>query len=201
MPTTLAQHVHTGDTSMPRLTPLPGDLAIWIFIFAELLVFGVFFISFAIVKSQNALLFHTGQQLLHTGWGLINTLLLITSSYCMAEAVARRQSAGPLQQQYGWLAAAMLLGLCFIVMKLHEFHDDAQHGITLSSSLFALFYLSMTFFHFMHVLLGLVILAVVGWRLQPNSAPEDHALETAASYWHMVDLVWIILFMLVYVLP
>lgn len=86
-------------------------------------------------------------------------------------------------------------------MKGYELVGKAVQGITLSSNDFWMFYLSLTVFHFLHVVLGMVIVAAVWWlardgRYQPGAMDE---VETAAAYWHMVDLVWLLLFALVYV--
>ena len=85
---------------------------------------------------------------------------------------------------------------------MFEFITKHNEGITLSTNKFYMFYLSLTFFHFMHVILGMVILGVilVMARRGKYSATEYTGIETGASYWHMVDLVWIILFPLVYLI-
>jgi len=101
-----------------------------------------------------------------------------------------------------WLTGALSLGGGFLILKLAEFHEDFSHGINLSSNLFYMFYLSLTFFHFMHVLMGMLILIVVAFKAYSGrySAIAHTGVETGGSYWHMVDLLWIILFALVYVI-
>jgi nitric oxide reductase NorE protein len=180
---------------------LPGDFAIWIFILAELLVFGIFFIAYAFARSGHVELFNTSQLLLDRTSGAINTLVLITSSYFVVRAVAAiRENRDRLCAR--WLGAAVLLGFVFLGIKSFEFYTKFSEGITLSTNTFYMFYLSLTFFHFMHVILGMVILAVVMVKAhQGGYSRDDHTgVETGASYWHMVDLVWIILFPLVYVI-
>ncbi|MFW2373285.1 MAG: cytochrome c oxidase subunit 3 family protein [Gammaproteobacteria bacterium] len=180
---------------------LPGDFAIWLFIYAELLVFGVFFISYAVVRSQNVELFNESQLLLDARIGLLNTLVLITSSYFAVRAVHAIQN-----NEQGkcviWLNAAIVSGMVFVVVKTFEFYSKAAEGINLSTNTFYMYYLSMTFFHFMHVILGLVILAAVMLKARRGGySKEDYVgVETGASYWHMVDLVWIVLFPLVYLM-
>ncbi len=180
---------------------LPGDFAIWIFIYAELLVFGIFFLAYAYTRAQHVELFNTYQQHLNRESGAINTLVLITSSYFVVMAVAaiRRGAAGHCTR---WLILAVLSGSVFVWIKLAEFAAKHAEGITLSTNTFYMFYLSLTFFHFMHVLMGMVILSVVALKAYRGAynAQEHTGVETGASYWHMVDLVWIILFPLVYVL-
>lgn len=180
---------------------LPGDLAIWFFIFAELLVFGVFFAAYAFARSAHLALFDAGQALLDRRMGLANTLVLLTSSYAVAQAsqAIRRERVRACGV---WLLGALHLGGVFVVLKLLEFGDDAAAGMSLSRNLFDMFYLSLTFFHFLHVLMGMVILTAVAWKTFHGAydARAHAGIDTGGSYWHMVDLVWIILFVLVYVL-
>jgi len=179
----------------------PGDFVIWIVIYAELLAFGIFFLSYAFARSQNVELFNASQLQLNRTAGAINTLVLITSSYFVVRSIAAIREN--LQKQAArWMSAAIGLGSIFIIIKLFEFYAKYEEGITLSSNTFYMFYLSMTFFHFMHVILGLVILTIMAVKLRNGdySAQEHTGMETGASYWHMVDLVWIILFPLVYVI-
>lgn len=180
---------------------LAGDLAIWIFILAELLAFGVFFAAYAFTRANHIELFDAEQQALHRGAGALNTVLLLTASYFVVRAVqAAEQRASALSAR--WLLGAIACGSGFVIVKLTEYSAAFEQGISLSSSPFHMFYLSLTFFHFMHVILGMVILAAL-WqgarrgRYQPG---DMNGLETGAAYWHMVDLVWLILFPLVYVI-
>jgi len=180
---------------------LPGDLAIWFFIFAELLVFGVLFVAYAVARRSQVELFNSEQALLDRRSGLINTLVLITSSYAVACAgVAIR--AHRLRDCAGWLLGAWALGAVFLACKCLEFSHDAGMGMSLSRNLFDMFYLALTFFHFLHVVMAMVILSVLlrNLRLGRYSASAHTGIETGSAYWHMVDLVWIILFVLVYVL-
>ena len=102
----------------------------------------------------------------------------------------------------GWLLGALAMGALFLVVKILEYAHHFAQGVTLSTNTFYMFYLSLTFFHFMHVVLGMVILAAVALKAgRGGYSKEEHTgVETGASYWHMVDLVWLILFPLVYVM-
>ena len=179
----------------------PGDLAIWVFIYAELLVFGVLFLVYAFARNNNVELFNASQQLVNRVSGAANTLVLITSSYFAVRSVAAiRDDDAPACQR--WLLATIGMGGVFLVIKLFEFKAKFAAGISLSTNTYWTFFLSMTTFHFMHVVLGMIILAAV-WLKARNggySAQEHRGVETGVSYWHMVDLVWIILFPLVYVI-
>ncbi len=183
-----------------QATP-PGDLAIWFFIYAELLAFGIFFVAYAFARAHNVELFNQSQQHLNRASGAINTLVLISSSYFVVRAVAAIR-CGHAQPCARWLGAAIGLGGAFLAIKLFEFNAIFAAGISLSTNTFYMFYLSLTMFHFMHVILGMVILLAVMMKALGGgySAVEHRGVETAASYWHMVDLLWIILFPLVYVI-
>lgn len=179
----------------------PGDLAIWIFILAELLVFAVLFVVYAVARRNNIELFALHQLQLDRVAGLFNTLLLITSSYFAVRAVAAiREGRARLCSQ--WLWAAFFLGALFLLIKGLEYKHHFSMGVTLRSNTFYLYYISLTFFHFMHVIMGMVILAAVALKARRGgySEHEHTGVETGASYWHMVDLVWLILFPLVYVM-
>ncbi len=191
----------TSNADGQVVTQPPGDLAIWFFILAELLVFAVFFLAYAWTRRAHVALFNEYQLTLDQGAGLINTLALLTSSYCVVRAVAAIR-ADRTRTCVHWLLAALGLGALFLVVKVIEYQHHFAAGVSLSSNIFYMFYLSLTFFHFMHVIMGMVILAAitVNTRRGAYSADRHSGIETGASYWHMVDLVWLILFPLVYVL-
>ena len=179
----------------------PGDLAIWIFIFAELSVFALFFAAYAFTRMNNVALFNEFQQHLNRDAALINTLALITSSYFVVRAVtAIKEDQDRLCMI--WLLAAIAMGGLFVGIKLVEYAHHFGQGINLSTNTFYMFYISLTFFHFMHVIMGMVILGAIALKAKRGgySAEEHTGVETGASYWHMVDLVWLILFPLVYVM-
>ncbi len=179
----------------------PGDLVIWIFILAELLVFAAFFSAYAFTRMNNVELFNEFQQNLDRQAALINTFALITSSYFVVRAVSAIRE-GNSQHCVRWLLAALVMGVVFLLVKGGEYSHHLGEGINLSTNTFYMFYISLTFFHFMHVIMGMVILAAVAIKAQKGgySAEEHTGVETGASYWHMVDLLWLILFPLVYVM-
>jgi nitric oxide reductase NorE protein len=179
----------------------PGDFAIWIFIFAELSVFALFFLAYAFARHYNIELFNTYQETLDKTAGLINTIALLTSSLFVAMSVHFMQKNAKRKTIF-WLYMAILMGFVFLFVKGVEYSHIFGQGISLSTNLFYMFYISLTFFHFMHVLLGMIILFAVAIKTGQNSynANNMQGLETGASYWHMVDLVWVILFPLVYII-
>ncbi len=189
------------ETIMEKNKWPPGDLVIWFFILAELLVFGVFFAAYAFTRASNVELFNTYQLTLDRNAALINTMALITSSYFVVRAVAAIRDDNS-KRCFHWLLAALFMGVVFLVVKGMEYHHHFSLGINLNTNTFYMFYLSLTFFHFLHVILGMIILLAVALKARSGgySAAEHTGVETGASYWHMVDLVWMILFPLVYVM-
>lgn len=179
----------------------PGDLAVWVFILAELLVFALFFTAYAFARLQDVQLFNEFQQHLDRRSAFINTLTLITSSYFVVRSVAAIRENDS-RTCVRWLLATLAMGGIFLVVKSAEYAHHFEQGVTLSTNTFYMFYLSLTFFHFMHVIMGMVILAAVALKAYRGgySTAEYTGVETGASYWHMVDLVWLILFPLVYVM-
>lgn len=193
----------------PNKTPYPpGDFAIWIIIYVELLTFGLLFVGYAFSRRADVELFNASQLLLNQTSGFVNTLILITSSYFIVKAVqsVKMMTKNTLIESNKtaskWLLLAMLLGLTFLIIKILEFSHIFGMGITLSTNTFFMFYLLLTMFHFMHVLLGLIIL----WNIYQKTRTvgysiDDHSgIETGASYWHLVDLLWIVLFPLIYII-
>lgn len=191
----------TQDERETDVKLLPGDLAIWFFIFMELLVFGIFFIVYAVMRSQNVSLFNQYQLTLNRTLGMANTLLLIASSYFVVRAVSAIKGNN-IKSCIAWLYAALAGGTGFLILKSIEYTDKFSEGINLSTNTFYMFYLSLTMFHFLHVILGMIILAAILIKAYRGaySAQNYVGVETGASYWHMVDLVWIVLFPLVYII-
>ena len=183
----------------PKL--LPGDLAIWFFIFMELLVFGIFFIVYSVMRLRNIEMFNHYQLTLNRELGAMNTLLLITSSYFVVRAVKSVRNDDISHCVY-WIYAALTGGLGFLILKSVEYYDKFSVGIGLGTNTFYMFYFSLTLFHFLHVILGMIILFAVAMKAKRGaySSLNHVGVESGASYWHMVDLVWIILFPLVYII-
>jgi len=179
----------------------PGDFAIWIFIFAEMLAFGALFVAYAFAHANNLTLFNESQLTLNRVSGAVNTVVLITSSYFVVRSVTAIK-LGKQKQCANWMIGAFFFGGIFVAIKLMEFLEKFEAGISLSTNSFYMFYLSLTFFHFMHVLMGMVILAVIILKAKQGQYDAHHhvGVETGASFWHMVDFLWIILFPLIYII-
>ncbi len=180
---------------------IPGDLAMWFIIFAELLVFGIFFITYAVVRINNVDMFNHYQLTLNRETGAINTILLITASYFVVRSIhAVKLNKSKISSNY--LYISITCGLLFILIKSIEFYDKFSIGIDLSTNTFYMFYFLLTLFHYFHVILGLMILVAVAVKTRKGHYNTDqyHGIETAGAYWHMVDLAWIIMFPLIYVI-
>lgn len=186
----------------------PGDFAIWIVIYIELLTFGLMFLGYAFSRRADIELFNASQSVLNQASGFVDTLILITSSYFVVKAVNAVKNArieniqASNESASRWLLAAILFGIMFLINKLLEFSDIFSQGINLSTNTFFMFYLLLTMFHFMHVVLGVVILFNIRKRTKIGCYSEQNCrgIESGALYWHLVDLLWIILFPLVYIL-
>lgn len=181
---------------------LRGDLAVWIFILAELLAFGVLFLAYAFARASDPALFDAAQSQLDRHSGALNTVFLVSSSALVAQAVLLVRGGARGRLAARWVLAAIACGGGFVVVKSLEYGKHFAAGMELSTNTFTMFYLGLTGFHFMHVLLGLTVLTVL-WhqtRRGAYSRTDAHGLESGAAYWHMVDLVWLILFPLVYVM-
>ncbi|MFE8070376.1 cytochrome c oxidase subunit 3 [Marinobacteraceae bacterium S3BR75-40.1] len=178
---------------------LPGDIAVWIFIFAELAVFAILFIGFGVTRALQPELFHAGRALLHPWSGLASTFALISASYLVATSVERLRSGQAGTAGRLWLAIAVS-GI-YSVAKLWEWGDLYGRGYNLGTDVFFMFYFFLTFFHFMHVVLGQLVLGVLAVKVGSGEYRADNmnGMESGACYWHMVDLVWLVLFPLLYV--
>jgi nitric oxide reductase NorE protein len=181
------------DRPWGALSDLPGHPMMWVLILTEVVTFGLLFMTFAVTGAVQHDVFAAGRTQLDPMLGGANTLVLITSGWLAALAVETR-SVGRRGTARLQLAGAMALGLVFIIIKLAEYIAKAQAGIGLETDTFFTLYFLLTGFHLMHVLLGIVILAAVGL----SDSPEN--LKTGTAFWHMVDLVWVVMYPLVYLI-
>ena len=180
---------------------LPGDLAMWFFILAELTVFAILILAFAVTQMFNPQLFGESRAALDSSIGLALTLSLLTSGLFAALAVEQVRQAR--QGRAALLLLAALGTSCvYVVLKLNEYGHLAGLGLGMEHNTFFTLYWILTGFHFLHVLLGMVILAWLAERCRRGAytAADHSGLESGVLYWHMVDLVWVLLFPLVYVL-
>lgn len=183
---------------MPRLA---GDGVVWLLVLAELLTFGVLFTSFAVARWREPALFAQGQAALSLHTGVLNTLLLVAASWAAVRAVKAfegdRGDAGA-----RWLLVALTGAVGFLVVKSQEFADKIAAGFDWATNAFTLLYTLLTGFHYLHVVVGAIVFAVLWRRARAGAYGKAHHLAPAsgAVFWHMVDLLWMVLFPLVYVI-
>jgi nitric oxide reductase NorE protein len=196
----MTQLVEPGIGVNAKSKRLPGDLAMWFFILAELTVFAVFFIGFAVAEQLNSEMFIVSKAKLHPVAGLVNTIALITSSLFVALSV-RAIHLGNIKKSIYLLIVSQCVACIYVVVKIWEYQTLFSVGIDIETNTFFTLYFLITFFHFMHVLLGMVILIFVGVNAKKGLYKEDiTGFESGACYWHMVDMLWIILFPLIYII-
>lgn len=178
---------------------LPGNVGIWVFISVDLIFFTLLFLSFVIERAGKPALFAASQQKLNVELGLVNTLILLTSSWLVVLAVEAARAGGQAAIPR-FLALAILCGLGFIGIKIFEYSAKFSAGISPLTNDFFMFYFLVTFFHFMHVIAGTGVLTFVGIRARRGAYRPGRVLgiEMAAIYWHMVDLLWVMIFPLIY---
>ena len=170
---------------------LPGEILMWVLIFSELAVFGGGLVIFLTLRLMNPGEFAEAQTALMPALAGVNTVLLITSGFFAALASQTIQTRA---QRRVWLAAAAALGVVFLILKGIEFQHKGALGITFETNDFFMLYYLLTGFHAAHVVAGIAILGLVAWTAFPTH------IQTGAAFWHMVDLIWVLLFPVVYLL-
>ncbi|MNF68271.1 cytochrome c oxidase subunit 3 [Pseudomonas sp. Irchel s3a18] len=191
----------SADTAGHSPRHLPGDLAMWFFILAELTVFAILILAFAVTQAIKPQLFVESRLLLNTSTGLAMTLSLLTAGLFAALAQEQVRRSWP---RHGavYLLAALLAASVYVVLKLTEYRHLLASGLGMEHNTFFTLYWILTGFHFLHVLLGMVILGWLAERCRRGlyDAGNRSGFESGVLYWHMVDLIWVVLFPLVYVL-
>lgn len=172
---------------------LPGNLMMWILILSELAVFGVALVGFAIARALDPATFDVGQAHLDRLLGGLNTLILVSSGYLAALGVEAGRRGDPARASRRLMMAAAV-GSVFLIIKVTEYAATIGAGHTIDSDGFFALYFMLTGFHALHVVFGIGLLLVVArWNSMEN-------LETGAAFWHMVDLIWVILYPIVYLI-
>ncbi len=178
----------------------PGGILLWIIIFLELITFGIALIAMVISSKENPAMFHESRLLLNTAFGTINTVFLITSGFFMAVSVNYLKKKNT-KKSLLFLTLTMLGGLLFLVLKGVEYSGKIEAGLTIGYNTFFTYYWMLTLFHVIHVLVGLVILVSVYVGLKKKkSTTTIEDVEASAAFWHMCDLIWLLLFPIIYLL-
>jgi cytochrome c oxidase subunit 3 len=196
-------HVHHDD--------IASRMGMWLFLFTELLLFGGMFFLYSVYRFMNAEAFHIAAKELNTLIGTFNTAILLTSSLTMALSItAIQKDKKGLSIFFQFLTIVLAFG--FLVNKFFEWSTKFQHGIypgsdTLLSMdsgeilFFGLYYV-MTGLHGLHVIIGAVLIGVMTRLTIKGVITKDSfvKLESAGLYWHLVDIIWIFLFPLFYLI-
>jgi len=197
---------------------IPGEQGTWVFLFGDMLVFAVFFGTFLVERSTAPEIFDAGRATLHLNVGLLNTLVLLTSSLCVVAFLgALRTGQGAIAARA--VGAAIGFGALFVALKIYEYVLLGLAGHGPGASDFYLYYFILTGLHLFHVCVGLAVLVLLltqarrthlsafrtvaeaQGRGRQRAGPSDTRmalLEGGACFWHLVDLLWIVLFPLLY---
>ncbi|KAA3633128.1 MAG: nitric oxide reductase [Bacteroidetes bacterium] len=179
----------------------PAGILLWIIIFVELLTFTIGIGVFLYQRSQDPASFSESAAMLNETFGVINTLVLITGGFMMATSLHQLKS-GNNRKSLIWIRGASLMGVLFLVIKGYEYYEKMVKGLTIDYDSFYSFYWLLTGFHFIHVLVGVVILVILarGIRKGDYSKSEYLDVESGGAFWHMCDLIWLFLFPVMYLM-
>lgn len=172
---------------------------IWLFIFIELCTFGAALVVFAFEMKADRVLFASSQEKLNIYIAVANTIALLSSGFLVARGVAEYELGRlPIAAKYTLGGAAA--GGLFLVLKGFEYFEKYSAGLTPGTNTFFSYYWALTGFHYMHVLLGVFILCVTAFKLYRGSPFPDPDVTpaTGAAYWHMCDLIWVLIFPVLY---
>jgi cytochrome c oxidase subunit III len=186
-------------------------LGMWLFLATEVLLFTALFAAYGVYRYLYADSFAEASRHLQTWIGLVNTLVLVTSSFTVALGLDRARR-GDARGNFRFFAVSVLMGLVFMLFKAieytHHFHTGELPGRFFTATevqgpgaamFFALYFL-ITGLHGIHVLAGMTVLSIIGWKARRGTySAEYHVpVELAGLYWHLVDIIWIFVFPLIY---
>ncbi|MEI8202356.1 MAG: cytochrome c oxidase subunit 3 family protein [Bacteroidota bacterium] len=188
-----------------------SKLGMWLFIFTELLLFGGLFLVYSIYRAQYPANFHEGSLELSVTIGAINTIALLFSSMTIAMALSAMQKNNK-KLSLILIGITLLMAAVFLFNKYIEWGAKFEHGLYPGSELMAhlerghLLYFSLYFFmtglHAFHIIVGMILLLIVFFKVKKGTIHSQKYvfLENGALYWHLVDLIWIFLFPLMYLI-
>lgn len=174
---------------------IPGEIGVWVFILLDLIVFGIFFGTIIFYRHQDPAAFAAGQDVLHVNLALVNTLFLVTGSLFVVRSVQGSRN-GQWSAARRCLGIATATGVGSMAVKAFEYAVLLNDGHALHSDVFFFCYFAFTGIHLLYVIVGTAVLTVLRNRTKHNASTES--VESGACYWHMVDLLWLILFPLLY---
>lgn len=194
--TTTASGSGVATTTVPRR--VPGQPDMWFFVVFESLVFTSYFCVYLFDRSRHERPFLLGQSHLILWLGVVETIVLLTSSWAVARGVQHAR-AGRYQVARRDAILTTACGLVFLALKIVEWARLIHMGETFTSSRFFEYYFFLTGIHFVHLLIGFVVLGVLMVQLSDPGRRSQVAVETCATYWHTVDFFWVLIFALLYV--
>jgi nitric oxide reductase NorE protein len=197
--TTVASADSKASADRQSKNVIPGQMDMWVLVMIEAMTFSSYFVVYTVYYRNNAELFLASQSELNLAFGVINTMLLLTSSWSVARCVERSR-AGDYTAAMRNLFLTVAGGLLFIGLKLYEWSVEIQKGFYFSTNEFFSFYYFLTGIHLLHVLVGFIALGVVFYQLKSPARRSQELIETGATFWHMVDFLWVIIFALLYVM-
>ena len=169
---------------------------VWVFIGADAVIFAILFMSFMKDRLKAPALFEASRHTLNVNLGGIDTLILLTSSWLVALGVGAAKR-GELDRVPRFLLGGVLTGCAFVVSKSTEYAEKFLAGIAPATDAFYMWYFTLTGIHLAHVMVGTSLLAYLWTRARRGSVTMT-VTECVASFWHLVDLLWIVLFPLLY---
>lgn len=178
---------------------VPGQPDMWALVLFEALLFTGYFSVYMFCRVQNPELFLQSQAHLNPVWGVVNTLVLLTSSWSIARcAQATREADYTTALRNVYLT--IFLGLCFVGLKIGEWASEIQRGLTFTTNEFFSFYYFLTAMHFIHLIVGFFALGVIVFQLLSPARRSREIVETGSTYWHLVDFLWVVIFALLYLM-
>lgn len=191
----------TKASNQPQEKHIPGEIGIWLFVGGDLLIFSAFFIVIALGYQEQAELFDQSRTTLDMWVGVLNTFFLLTGSWFVAKGVEScRTNHGVASTRY--LSLGIVCGLLFVANKSFEWGLKISNGVNPTTNDFFMYFFVFTGIHLVHVLVGLGVLLVArSVSRRPTLHDKDiRTIESGATFWHLVDLLWIALFSLFYLL-
>ena len=177
---------------------VPGEMDMWFFVVFETLVFASYFCVYLWFRTQDEAGFLEAQAELTLPLGIVDTIVLLTSSWSIARCV---QHAGAARYREARQLALVTTGLggVFLALKLTEWVHLVRGGSTFTSSDFMQYFFFLTGMHTIHVLIGFVVLGVLVHELTQADRRSLTTIETCSTYWHTVDLFWVLIFAMLYI--
>ena len=178
-----------------------GSEGIWTFVLIDMTIFALIFTVYTAQRIQEFHVYEESHGHLDAFMGCINTMVLLGSSLAVVRAVssARDRDPGHVRTH---LSSGLLLGLCFCVAKVFEYRGEFESGVNIATNSFYTFYFFVTFLHLMHVLAGMLFMNIYRRNAvqRRNDSSYVTELENVGTFWHFVDLVWILIYSLIYLL-